>query len=73
MKSFSFLVSITSNGNRSPLIDAGVADLAAGLAVEWGSIEDEDQGASTVGLGCLGEPVLLEDADDACLILRLSE
>ena len=48
---------------------ARVADLAARLAIERGSIEDEDQRASTVGLGLLGEPVLFEDGDDACIVL----
>ncbi len=51
MKSFSFLVSWTSK--REPLAAdrAGVADLAAGLAVERRAIEDEDQRRSAVGLG----------------------
>ncbi len=43
---------------------AGVADLAAGLAVERRAIEDQDDRAAAVGLGRLGQPVLLEDADD---------
>ena len=45
MKSFSFLVSSTSNVKPVAADRAGVADLAAGLAVERGSIEDEDQRA----------------------------
>ena len=47
-----------------------VADLAAGLAVERGPIEDEGHGAAAIGLGRLGQAVLLQDADDAGLVVR---
>ncbi len=41
MKSFSFLVSCTSNDEPLARDRAGVADLAAGLAVERRPVEDE--------------------------------
>ncbi len=69
MKSFSFLRVDHLELKPVAADHAGIADLAARLAVERGSIEDEHQRASTVGLGLVGEPVLLEDADDPRIVL----